>query len=198
VQAKPEPAKAKKPQAKPEPKKTKDISPDKKQTKAPKPKKREPEKKAPPQPSPEEILAQALSAAKTKAAKEQETEQQQVDRALQQLRQQVDEQARESGGGESSGASGAMEVYASIVEALVKKNWRYPAIGQSEELTATVEIDIDPSGAITGQRLTWGSGRPEFDASVLKAVSQTKSLPPPPTKDISRITINFNLQELNP
>jgi colicin import membrane protein len=204
AQPEPEPAKAQKPPAKPEPPakpKPKDISPDKKQTTAPKPKKREPEKKKePPKPSPEEVLAQALNSAKTSAAKERENEQRQVDQALQQLRKQVDQEARESvgGGGDAEGSSGAMEVYASIVETLVKKNWRYPAIGQNEELAATVEIDIDPSGAITGQRLTWGSGRPEFDSSVLKAVSQTGSLPPPPTRDISRITINFNLQELNP
>lgn len=192
---KPKPAPAKKPPAEPEPKK---ISPEKKKSQVAKPKKRKPEK--PPEPSPEEVMAQALRSAKGKAVEQEKARQKMVAQELHQLRQEVDRESAGGGGGGggSGGPSGTVQVYASIVENIIKKNWRYPAIGQSEELFATVEIKIDASGGITDRRLVWGSGKPEFDASVLKAVAQTEKLPPPPTEDIAKITINFNLQELSP
>ena len=93
-------------------------------------------------------------------------------------------------------ASRLAMVYAQMVEQIIKEHWRYPMVGGRETRTAQVEIHMDQDGLILDSVLTASSGRPDFDASALKAVAEAKELPAPPTEELRVIRINFNLQEL--
>jgi colicin import membrane protein len=82
------------------------------------------------------------------------------------------------------------------VERAIKKNWRFPVVGRDKNLVAVVEIRISKAGQILESRVAQSSGRPDFDNSALKAVTETKDLPPPPSDSLEALRINFNLQEL--
>lgn len=105
-----------------------------------------------------------------------------------------------AGGGKGSGAggtgSGLMSVYGAIVEQAIKKNWRYPVFGQDKNVAVVLEIKIDPKGAISSARVLTASGKPDFDDSAMRAVTQTEKLPPPPTRTVDTLRITFNLQDL--
>lgn len=201
---KPEPPKPAKPEAKP-------ISETKVESKKPEPAKKQPEK----QPSPQDILASALKDVRKEASTEgkgtsdkpSQTPAQQAQSALQNelaaLRKSVGGSLYSTGGGGggggggTGGGSGLLQVYASIVEQTIKKNWRYPVFGNDTNLVAVIEVRIDSQGHISDARVVTPSARADFDDSAIKAVRETKELPPPPTEAVGTLRINFNLQELN-
>ena len=205
---KPEPAKPAKPEPKPE---AKPISETKAETKKPEPKK----EAAKPEPSNKDILASALQDVKKEAAKNPSkdagkgtsqssgTPQQgnDVQSELAALRKTVGGSLYSTGGGGGgggggTGSSGLLQVYASIVEQAVKKNWRYPVFGNDSNLVVVVEVRIDAQGQIADARVVTPSDRADYDDSAIKAVRETKELPPPPSEAVGTLRINFNLQEL--
>jgi colicin import membrane protein len=157
-----------------------------------------PEPAPAPSPPDEDVLAEALDSAKQRAEEEasraRERERREVARELAELRRQVGERPRGDQGGQS--ASNLVQVYGRIVEQIVKANWRYPQFSMSSDLQATVRLSLAPDGRITDYDLARASGRPDFDASALKAVAETEQLPAPPGKDIDTLEITFNLQDL--
>ncbi|MBF0515425.1 MAG: TonB C-terminal domain-containing protein, partial [Desulfovibrionaceae bacterium] len=88
----------------------------------------------------------------------------------------------------------ALSVYAAIVEREIKKNWRFPNFG-GLKLVCVVELRIASDGSIDNFHVVQSSGRPEFDASAMKAVQETEKLPPPPNASLSMLQLNFNSQE---
>lgn len=201
VEEAPKPKDEKKPEPKVEPKK-----PESK----PEPKK--------PEPSAEDILRAALAdtskeVKQTKKAQE-KAGQQQLSKALSDLKSSVSNEkalsdalaeAGEGGtdGGEegaegpsSDGVIGSIEdLYALTIKDIVKKNWRFPQMATRDQLVTKVRIILSPDGAIMDAKVVASSGRPDFDASTLRAVADTKQLPKPPTPDIAEITISFNSHE---
>lgn len=214
VPAKPEPPKPEPPKPEPPkpepPKKPEDkaISEDKTaKTVKPEVKKEEAPPK-PPAPTPQELLASALADAKKAAQSHQQKESQDFQKTLSSLRKSVGAtpggdvpaggpSGGPGGSGGGQGASGLLQVYGEMVKQTIKRNWRYPVIGGTQNFQASVEIRMDESGTITSVRLLTPSGRSEFDASVLRAITETKQLPAPPSKLVNAVQINFNLQEMN-
>ncbi len=103
------------------------------------------------------------------------------------------------GGGGGTGGAGTggatLGVYAQIVNRTIKRNWRFPQMGARESLTATVELHIDKDGRILRYALVRSSGRPNYDASALKAVAETGNLPAPPP-GLTTLQLNFKSEEL--
>lgn len=97
----------------------------------------------------------------------------------------------------TAGASGLVQVYASIVQEAVRKNWRYPVFGQKQNLMARVQIQLKSSGEISGIKLLESSGNADFDDSVLTALRDTEVLPEPPGNSIRTVVVNFNLHDLD-
>lgn len=95
------------------------------------------------------------------------------------------------------GASGLVQIYASIVKEEVRKNWRYPVFGQKDNLVARVRIELKSSGEISSVKLLDSSGNADFDDSVLTALRDTEVLPKPPGTSIRNIVVNFNLHDLD-
>ena len=198
------PAPAPKPESTPKPEKT-EISPTEKAVKKTLQKtKPVPEKKIKPKPTRQQVLAEALKHAQKDVAWLERLDRQALQKELSGLRKSVAEQdsiqgASGTGTGNATGdasTSGLIALYARLVETAVKENWRFPRIHSEEVLVARVEIHINPDGGILDYKLLVSSGRPDFDASALKAVDETKQLPIPPRPDLSVLRINFNLQEL--
>ena len=80
------------------------------------------------------------------------------------------------GDGEGQSAGTLEEWYASQVVKAIRQNWRFPRLS-NVVLAATVELRVGPGGEIVTARLKNGSGRPDFDASVMRAIEDTKRLP---------------------
>lgn len=97
----------------------------------------------------------------------------------------------------STGASGLVQVYASIVKEAVRKNWRYPVFGQKQNLMARVQIQLKSSGEISSIKLLDSSGNVDFDDSVMTALRDTEVLPKPPGTSIRNIIVNFNLHDFD-
>ena len=93
--------------------------------------------------------------------------------------------------------AGLLEVYAVIAEEYIKRNWRFPRIGGAQNLVVRIEVQIDPTGRITGSRILRTSGREDFDHSALRAIEDTRQLPEPPSARIRTLIIDFNLHDLS-
>ena len=102
----------------------------------------------------------------------------------------------QGGDGQGTGDATLLQVYAAKVKDRIKRNWRYPAMGQSQDLTATVEVRISDDGQVQKAILIKESGKEDFDTSVLRAVRETENLPKPPEASLKVLQINFNLREL--
>jgi len=105
-----------------------------------------------------------------------------------------------AGGGKGTGAgghgTGIASVYGGIVTQLIKIHWRNSTFGREDNLVATLEINIDAQGKITGARVVKSSGNQIFDASAVRAAMETQNVPPPANKNLATLHINFNLQEM--
>ncbi|SDB47291.1 TolA protein [Desulfonatronum thiosulfatophilum] len=151
---------------------------------APTPTPPKPTTPAPPQrtePTREQILAEALGA---------------VQKDVSQRSQPTAPGAGQGGAEGQVGYGGLVEVYAQIVENRIKAQWRFPKGGSRQDLSTTLEIQVDRDGRVLGSRVIRSSGRADFDASTERAVEETGQLPPPPRPDLRTIRITFNLQEL--
>ncbi|WP_432735948.1 energy transducer TonB [Maridesulfovibrio sp. FT414] len=205
--AKPKP----KPEAKPiSEKKVKTTTPPKKPAeekpvKKEEPAKKEPEKKAPPkkvEPKKPEVKAEdALAADLASLAKivekKEKAERQAVASDLASLVDTAKTTAVSGSPDGTAGASGLVQVYASIVKEAVRKNWRYPVFGQKENLVTQVQIQLKASGEISDIEILSSSGNTDFDDSVLTALRDTEVLPEPPGTSIRTIIVNFNLHDLD-
>ncbi len=212
---KPEPEKvAKKPEKKDPPKPPKKVE---KQPKPPKvkPPKAQTAKKDPPKPRAPKVdpqqkaLADALKAAKAEAKKQQQADSDALKNALAEV-----EGARSGSGFQKDGTGGAggpgrggggggnpLQAYGDYVSRIVKQYWVLPPTVTSRmDVQSSVVVSIDREGRITGFYVENGSGRRDYDASTIKALTQTQlqaQLTAPPTRQDVRIRIFFNAMEQN-
>jgi colicin import membrane protein len=191
-------------EAKPE--EPKKPEPKKEEPKKEEPKKEEP--KAEKKPSKEEILAQALGDA-TKAAKKEGAEgaakgstkggsKDALADALADLGREVSgrgtrgDGTAEDGDGEGVSSGSLDQFYATQVIRAIRQNWRFPRLSNIV-LATTVELRVNKAGEILAARMVNGSGRSDFDASVMRAIEDTKKLPPlPETLDATLVITFYN------
>ncbi len=79
----------------------------------------------------------------------------------------------------------------------IKANWAW--VGANSNLRVVVHFFIRESGDIVGLKIVQPSGDPSYDESVLRAVSKSSPLPPPPEsyrKEFSEIRITFRPRDL--
>lgn len=95
------------------------------------------------------------------------------------------------GGGEGQSMGTLDEWYASQAVKAIRRHWRFPRVS-SVVFAATVELRVSQEGEILASRLLNGSGRPDYDASVLRAVADTQVLPPLPEGLPSTMVITFH------
>lgn len=92
--------------------------------------------------------------------------------------------------------NGLRSIYVDIVMYCIRRNWRPPVSCEETDLSVTLEVQIDQAGKILSSKVVTPSGRLDFDDSVLRAVAETETLPPPRVKTQEILRITFNLQEL--
>jgi colicin import membrane protein len=156
----------------------------------------------------EQILKDALKAAADEAKKKEKGDAGSVKKELDDLRKQVGSGPAAVAGKTGSGAGGgggpagstgtgygSLDAYGRVVEQLIKSNWRFPSATAKNALVTQIEIRIAVDGSISGFRVLGTSGRQDYDASAVRAIQDTKQLPPPPNPDLSVLIINFNNQE---
>ena len=150
-----------------------------------------------PEVSAEDALAADLASLATIVEKQEKAERQAVASDLASLTESAKATAVTGSAEGTAGASGLVQVYASIVKEAVRKNWRYPVFGQKQNLMARVQIQLKSSGEISNIKLLDSSGNVDFDDSVLTALRDTEVLPKPPGTSIRNIIVNFNLHDLD-
>lgn len=212
---KPEPQKApqdkaqaistKKKPAKPAPEKKSTPKQDASKKTEPKTKVPTPKKQPKPAPSSDDILKRALADARGQAQKQASNKAKQESSsvadalaAMQNLSSSSPSSSGTAGNGQGSGTGGAGigDVYISQVMALVRYYWEFPQLATRQNLQARVRVYVDSSGRIADVTLEQSSGRPDFDASAMKALAKAQTLPPPPREDFKDLVLVFNLQEL--
>jgi colicin import membrane protein len=202
VKAQPKPAPSKQPRAEPVQIAGKDEQPQAakvRQKERPKPSKR-PQAAAETQTkTPERVMQEALKEVSTQAEQESAEETNDLEDALAQLKQEAAAQGVDQDNlGRSASAGGTKRVYGALVRERIQANWRFPDLGQSQDLTATVRIRIDAQGKILDQSMLEPSGNAQFDNSVLRAIARTGRLQPPPSPDLRTVRITFHLQDMMP
>jgi colicin import membrane protein len=190
-------------QSPPEPEKTKipRQAPKKKRARSTPQKKRsprsEPERSKPQAPTPaptqEKVRSEALEEIMKGVQEDEKQERQYLAGELASLRKEAGPAGNRSGA--RRGSSRVGEIYGRMVEARIKKHWRYPRVETEGNLVAEVRIGLDSAGAIKEVTLISSSGRSDFDRSVLRAVEEAEGLPAPPRNDLNTIEITFSLQE---
>jgi len=155
-------------------------------------KKPAPRETAPP-PTRENVLSQALEDVQGQAPEEQ-SDQDVLARELASLSRSLAQQPGRPGSRSGTGSRTGI-IFGQLVKERIKSHWRFATLGDGPNLQAEVRITIDDSGSIQDVKLVKGSGRSDFDSSVLKAVQETESLPKPPQPDLKTITITFNSNE---
>jgi colicin import membrane protein len=205
AEAKPEEAKKPEPK-KEEPKKEEPKKEDPKKTAKEEPKS---EPKAEKKPTKEEILAQALGEA-TKVAKSSTKSgadgaakgtatsgsKDALADALADLGREVSgrgtrgDGTAEDGDGEGVSSGSLDQYYATQVIRAIRQNWRFPRLS-NVVLATTVELKVNKAGEILSSRMLNGSGRSDFDASVMRAIEDTKKLPPLPETLDATLAITF-------
>ena len=205
AQKQPQAPAKKRPQAKPVPAEPIRVAEKKKPqaSKVPE-KKREQPAEAPSKPkskaeakTPERVMQEAMQDISARAEKETAAEEDELQDVLAQLKQQAVEQGMEPGRlGRSSAAQGTEMVYAALVRERIRSNWRFPDLGQDQDLQATVVLKINKQGEILEHSLEQTSGNAQFDSSVMRAIARTRALQPPPNEDLQTVRIAFHLQEM--
>lgn len=87
------------------------------------------------------------------------------------------------------------EEYTEIVGNVLRSQWFFPKLGQTENLLTVMRIYIDGTGRILRYVIEQKSGRDDFDSAAIKAVSQFTHFPPPPEGKEVNFVVNFNLLE---
>ena len=86
----------------------------------------------------------------------------------------------------------AAVAYKNLVEYSLRSNWQRPNDGDS--YSAEVEIQVDGSGRIIGSEWKRGSGDPQWDESVRKAIASTASLDRPPPRNFpGKLLVRFDV-----
>jgi colicin import membrane protein len=206
-------------EAEAKPEEPKKPEPKKEERKKEEPKKEEPKKtakeepksepKAEKKPTKEEILAQALGEA-TKVAKSSTKSgadgaakgtatsgsKDALADALADLGREVSgrgtrgDGTAEDGDGEGVSSGSLDQYYATQVIRAIRQNWRFPRLS-NVVLATTVELKVNKAGDILSSRMLNGSGRSDFDASVMRAIEDTKKLPPLPETLDATLAITF-------
>lgn len=101
----------------------------------------------------------------------------------------------EDGPGEGESSGSLEEFYGTQVKDAIRPNWRYPRVS-SAALVTTVELKVNQGGEILAARIINGSGRSDYDASVMRAIAETKQLPRLPETLDATLIINFNSLDL--
>ncbi|NDV28458.1 cell envelope integrity protein TolA [Desulfovibrio sp. JC010] len=161
------------------------------------PKKVEKKVEKKPEVSAEDALAADLAALTKMVEKQEKAERQAVASDLASLSKSAKATAVTGSADGTAGASGLVQVYASIVKEAVRKNWRYPVFGQKQNLMARVQIQLKSNGEISDIKLLDSSGNVDFDDSVMTALRDTEVLPEPPGTSIRTLVVNFNLHDLD-
>lgn len=79
----------------------------------------------------------------------------------------------------------------------IKQNWTWG--GKRTDLIVTVRFGIREGGEIVGLRVTSASGDPSYDQAVIRAVTRSSPLPPPPEnyrKDFMDVELEFHPKDL--
>ena len=85
-------------------------------------------------------------------------------------------------------------LYRSFVEFSLRSRWNRPTDIADAHYVAEVEIAVDAAGHISAPRWKRKSGDARWDASVLDAIAQTKTLDrPPPAGFPARLTVRFDV-----
>ena len=161
-----------------------------------------------PAPSKDDILKQALADAQGKAGSTGTAQKSSgtggktaggsVNNALAEMQKMAAAGGGGGGGGEGhgSGGGGVGDVYIGQVMAIVRQNWEFPQLASRQDLQVRVRVTVDASGRIADAKLEGSSGRPDFDASALKALHKTQMLPPPPKEEFRDLLLVFNLNDM--
>ena len=96
----------------------------------------------------------------------------------------------EDGDGEGVSSGSLDQYYATQVIRAIRQNWRFPRLS-NVVLATTVELKVNKGGEILSSRMLNGSGRSDFDASVMRAIEDTKKLPPLPETLDATLAITF-------
>jgi len=96
----------------------------------------------------------------------------------------------EDGDGEGVSSGSLDQYYATQVIRAIRQNWRFPRLS-NVVLATTVELKVNKAGDILSSRMLNGSGRSDFDASVMRAIEDTKKLPPLPETLDATLAITF-------
>ena len=100
----------------------------------------------------------------------------------------------EDGEGEGVSSGSLDQFYATQVVRAIRQNWRFPRLSNIV-LATTVELKLNKAGEILAARMLNGSGRSDFDASVMRAIEDTKKLPPlPETLDATLVITFYNTE----
>jgi len=85
-------------------------------------------------------------------------------------------------------------LYRSFVEFSLRSRWNRPTDMADQFFVAEVEVTVDADGRIGAPRWKRQSGNARWDASVLDAIAQTKTLDrPPPAGFPGRLTVRFDV-----
>jgi len=79
--------------------------------------------------------------------------------------------------------------YRDTIVPMIKKNWIFPEVGMGTRTEVSITVFAD--GTIRINRITTPSGNRVFDQSVLKAITKTGRVEPPPFGRNEDVTLNF-------
>jgi hypothetical protein len=90
-------------------------------------------------------------------------------------------------------------IYKSAVEFALRSRWQRPTGLDDSGFMAEVEISIDRTGQIRDPNWKSGSGNPEWDASVRKAIAATANVGRrPPTNFPPSVLVRFDVERAEP
>lgn len=88
-----------------------------------------------------------------------------------------------------------LDKYLVQIRAMVLKNWVFPDIKNVSNYRAVVSVIISDAGAVEITKFEEPSGNALFDRSAVKAITKTRSVPPPPFGEAIEIGIRFQPNE---
>lgn len=108
------------------------------------------------------------------------------------------------GGAAGSGIAGdgipgatldADALYSGTIYTYLNSVWEEPREVGSVRLSASVQFTVDRRGNLTAWRITRRSGNDSFDRSVQRVFDRVKEVPPPPTNQDYRLSVNFETRD---
>lgn len=75
--------------------------------------------------------------------------------------------------------------YLEKLDQQIKRNWQLPEWLSNKNLSASVIVKFDETGALIEQKLKRSSGNTPFDNQALEAIAQSAPFPPPPESLVS-------------